>query len=496
MMRRRRIAFKLTLVFVGFAAVLLGGGGVLTYFAGRQIILNNIYAELRTSSTEKQAALDDWTAHIQLDVVAKAKSPGLVLDVQAFLTAVPGSPEAQAAHDRAAAELRTRVGDGQPYLRWLVIEPMGGQVIIDNDGIEEGKYREDRPYFIYGKSGPYVQDVYYSAALQAPAMTISVPLTSSQGRLLAVLAARLDLNDMNAILQRRTGDRQTDDAFLVNTSALFVTQPRLVSDRAVLGRTIHTVPVQRCLSGETGVVLADDFRGQPTIVSFAWMPSRNMCLIVKVDQAEAFAPVVVFGRWIILIGGIALLLVAAIGVAMARTITRPIQALQASAAQFGRGELDVRLPASGDDELGALAREFNRMAAALSREQTLLRYRLERLYALSSDLICAAGLDGFFKEVNPAFERVLGYRQDELLRAPFIEFVHPDDRAATQMAIATLADGQPVVGFENRYRCKDGSWKWLLWNASSDPRERLIYASAHDVSDRKACGRNAEEDTG
>ncbi|MCX6027391.1 MAG: ATP-binding protein, partial [Chloroflexi bacterium] len=230
---------------------------------------------------------------------------------------------------------------------------------------------------------------------------------------------------------------------------------------------------------------ADDYRGVPAITNFTWMPARNMCLVVKVDQAEAFAPVATFGRWVILAGGIALLVVAGIGVGLARTITRPVRALQAGAARFGRGELDVRLPETAGDELGALAREFNIMAAALSREQTLLRHRLERMYALSSDLICAAGFDGYLKEVNPAFERVLGFRQDEMMMSPFIEFVHPDDRAATQAVVATLADGQTLAAFENRYRCKDGSWKWLLWNASSDPREQLIFAMAHDVTERK-----------
>jgi PAS domain S-box-containing protein len=254
----------------------------------------------------------------------------------------------------------------------------------------------------------------------------------------------------------------------------------------VLSRGVHSVAARRCLTGESGVVLADDYRGVPAITNFTWMPLRNMCLIVKLDQAEAFAPVASIGRWVILGGAIALGVVAVIAAALARTITRPIRALQAGAVRFGRGDLDVRLPETPGDELGELAREFNAMAVTLSQEQKRLRHRLERMYALSSDLICAAGFDGFFKEVNPAFEHLLGFRQDELLNAPFIEFVHPDDCAATQAAVAALGEGQALAGFENRYRCKDGSWKWLMWNASSDPREQLIYASAHDVTSRKA----------
>ena len=264
---------------------------------------------------------------------------------------------------------------------------------------------------------------------------------------MAVLAARLDLSDMNAIIQRRTGDRQTDDAFLVNTSHLFVTQPRLNSDPAVLSRGVHTVAVQRCLSGATGVVRADDYRGRSghrqlhLAAGEGHVPDRQGGCGRSLCPGGGVRPMGHPGGRDCAAGDRRI-----IAVALARTITRPCWALQAGAARFGRGELDVRLPETAGDELGALAHEFNIMAAALSREQTLLRHRLERMYGLSSDLICALGFDGYFKEVNPAFERVLGYRQDEMLDVPFIEFVHPDDRAATQAAAATLAEGQTLAG--------------------------------------------------
>lgn len=104
---------------------------------------------------------------------------------------------------------------------------------------------------------------------------------------------------------------------------------------------------------------------------------------------------------------------------------------------------------------------------------------------LSLNLLCIASTDGYFKYVNPAWETTFGYTREELLSSPFLEFVHPDDRQATTTEAANIASGHSTVTFENRYRCKDGSFKWLLWSAVVHAERGLIYAVAADVTERK-----------
>ncbi len=110
---------------------------------------------------------------------------------------------------------------------------------------------------------------------------------------------------------------------------------------------------------------------------------------------------------------------------------------------------------------------------------------LDRFFILTRDMLCIAGFDGFFKRLNPAWETTLGFTNDELLARPFLEFIHPDDRDRTVAESASLASGQETISFENRYRCKDGSYRWLLWSARSVVSDRLIFASARDITDRK-----------
>jgi diguanylate cyclase (GGDEF)-like protein/PAS domain S-box-containing protein len=108
-----------------------------------------------------------------------------------------------------------------------------------------------------------------------------------------------------------------------------------------------------------------------------------------------------------------------------------------------------------------------------------------RWFELSMDMAGTAGFDGYWKRINPTFERTLGYTQEELLKKPFLEFVHPEDREATAAAAARLGAGGDVVGFHNRYRAKDGTYRWIEWACTSVIAEGLIYASAKDVTERK-----------
>ncbi|MGI8536104.1 MAG: PAS domain-containing protein [Mycobacteriales bacterium] len=119
---------------------------------------------------------------------------------------------------------------------------------------------------------------------------------------------------------------------------------------------------------------------------------------------------------------------------------------------------------------------------------------LERFFDLSTDLLCVAGFDGYFRLLSPSWSRLLGYSDDELTGRPFEDFVHVDDRAPTTALFAAQVEaGAVCIRFVNRYRHKDGSYRTLSWNAAPDAERGLIYAVARCLDEQIESARVIEE---
>jgi len=127
----------------------------------------------------------------------------------------------------------------------------------------------------------------------------------------------------------------------------------------------------------------------------------------------------------------------------------------------------------------------NQKSAGLAIQTARAREELDSFFNLSLDLLCIAGTDGFFKRLNPAWEKKLGYSIEELLAVPFLEFIHPDDRQSSMQEVEKLKGAWSTVGFENRFRCRDGFYLWLSWNAAPVADQGLIYAVGRDISQLK-----------
>jgi len=225
-----------------------------------------------------------------------------------------------------------------------------------------------------------------------------------------------------------------------------------------------------------------DYRGERVWAATRYLPETGWGLVVKFDNREKRAAIYEFREEMVALAlslaGIGILVAVILGFRFAS----PIHDLAEAANRIREGDLDARAAVKREDEIGLLARTFNHMAEELQVQVTEL-HQFQKFFEVSLNLLCIAGTDGYFKRVNPGFERALGWTKDELLSQPFVDLVHPDDAKATQDEIAKLAEGIPTISFVNRFRCADGSWKWLRWTSYPEPESGLLYAIAREIDD-------------
>jgi PAS domain S-box-containing protein len=256
----------------------------------------------------------------------------------------------------------------------------------------------------------------------------------------------------------------------------------------------------------------------PSIIVYRWLPEHQLCLIVKIDQAEALAPAHAFGRTLLLIGSLVLLAASVLAIGLARTITRPVLALQAGVTRFGQGEWHVRLPESSRDELGHLAHEFNAMAAALSEKETQLRRYTQELEQMVQERTAAlqeiaenmaaaqqiahfgsweVRLTGNLEFVEPFLwsdecYHVFGFEPGsvEITSEILLSRLHPDDReSALRAALEGIQDRR---GHSHEYRLvlPDGAIRHIHEQAKVVLDERTgqpvkLVGTLHDITERK-----------
>jgi PAS domain S-box-containing protein len=219
-------------------------------------------------------------------------------------------------------------------------------------------------------------------------------------------------------------------------------------------------PMRQALLGRSGSIIALDYRGVEVLAAHEPVAVLNLGIVAKIDMTEVRAPFLGAG----LAGGGTALVVVLLGTVVFLRVSDPI----------------VR-------RLREHSEQLEQRVDERTRELRIARDELEQVFNLSIDMICIADMPmGRFVRINPAFEKTLGLSAEELLSRPFVDFVHPDDREKTLAELSRMmTQGGPALNFENRYRCKDGSYKWLAWNAYPSREQGLAFAVARDITARR-----------
>jgi len=466
--------------------------GFLAFNLGREELKTDAIRHLQEINILKKAEFDRWMED-SADNLREAAQRPLVRKYAAELDATAGVIGSEILTSLRNDHLLPILDEEGTFLELLLLRASDGLVLVSTDQAQEGKYRQNEAYFLEGRRQTAIQNSYYLPSYGQGSITIATPIYGQDGEAVAVLAAHLDLSELSHILAQGHSLSDSEETYVVNTSNLFVSESRFERGYP-FKQSIHTVGLEACLAGNDGFGLYDDYRGVPVIGVYQWLPQRELCLLTEIDQGEAFAPVFALQKAILSMTLFIAMLATISMIFIARTITRPLEALTISAEQIGEGNLDYRIRLDRRDEIGKLARTLNSMAEKLTRTSTDLQFTKEH-YRTVADFTYNweywIDPNGNYIYTSPSCERISGYRPPEFQQdSKLLErLIHPEDRTvvAQHFQMHLAKDEIPPIKF--RIRTRAGEERWIehicqpVFTANGEWRGRR--ATNQDITMRK-----------
>jgi diguanylate cyclase (GGDEF)-like protein/PAS domain S-box-containing protein len=336
-----------------------------------------------------------------------------------------------------------------------------------------------------------------------PVVGMATPIHDAQGMVIGALAGEINLATPNFL------DQITDNPYGKTGGYLLVAPAyRQVVTATDKTRILEVLPatginplLDRFIDGYEGSSVIRNPFGVEVLASARHIPLAGWYVAAVLPTEEAFAPVRAMQQNMLFAS---MLLTLLAGGLIWWTLRLQLEPMTAAASALvtmaATNQPPQPLPITRQDEIGQLIGNFNRVLAQLMAREgelkaseiklhsTILELgraedELKRFFDLIPDLLCIASNDGHFLKINPAWSVMLGYSEAEILRTPFLELIHPDDRDATMNEVARQMAGRATLCFINRYRRKDGGYTWLEWRGTPAVDDSLLFASARDITE-------------
>ncbi len=344
--------------------------GYLAYRINHKALEQEAISALVATNLQKSIRVSHWINDARRDVEYLAAIPLFreQLPQEISRHGTPSAVHKQYHHEMLDHYLRPILAKG-PFIELFILRPSDGVVMVSTDKRQEDKIKGDRDYFSKGQQATYVEQVYYSMSIGQPGMVITTPIRDLAGGLVAVLAGRLNLKELSAIMEERSGLKASEDTYLVNSQNYFITEPRYTKDYA-LRRTVHSKGVQNALEGREGTALYANYRGVPVLGAYLYLAERKIALLTEIDQQEYLLPIKHLQRTTLGIAAFMALISLLVGWFCAEALLQPLARLVLAVNAMKADNLVFQENLPGKDEIGQLARAFAAMTGRL--QQTLV----------------------------------------------------------------------------------------------------------------------------
>ncbi len=356
----------LTRIVVGFIVLAIISNTLLTFFTYRQAqaqVTQAIYASLETAATMREEAIKQWI-NSQAERLLYLAQLDLLEEQAAVLTAESRNSMAyEAAHDELTGFLVNALAYEKGFKDLMFLDRRQGEVLVSTNPIWEGEYRVRDQYFVEGRWGTVVQHLYLSPVTNQMEMTVATPVRGSQWESLGVLVVNLNLAQLSGLVFEQSGLDAGAEIYLVDPNYVGVGS---FDPEQVGGRGLHSEAIEAAiLDQEDGYGTYLNYAGERVVGAYRWIDYRGMALVMELNERVALEPA---RRLAVLIlgAGILITLLLSVGIyAITARIVRPIRLITETATAVADGDLTRQAPVLTEDELGLLARTFNRMTEQL-----------------------------------------------------------------------------------------------------------------------------------
>jgi signal transduction histidine kinase len=386
--------------FSGLSVITVSVVAIGSYFHARSSLSTEVVNRLTLATQLKSLQLQKWVENQLRDILVVSQD----VEIQELLGQMLASDPSQPAYQKAYANLKKnigRIGIVKPNLGSIRVTRNSGFVIFSStDSKLEGTYLplgDPATYFTSDRIDTVVPNFYISPRTNKVSITVTTSLFDENNVKMGAVTADFNLDYIDALIRDNTGLGETGETYLIGkagTKTIFVAGNQVEPKDPSRTKAVNSDGIDQAIKQQSGFGLYNNYAGIPVVGVYWWLPSQNLALIAEINQDKAFAPADRLAINILILGFLSsgILLIAIY--LFSRQITRPILAINATAARLAEGELNQTAPIMTEDEVGVLAQTFNKMAKQLESSfhklgeysQTLEQKVEERTQELSQTL--------------------------------------------------------------------------------------------------------------
>jgi len=368
---QRGLMFKLMIYFLILSLIPLTIIGYMAFVNGRAALEVGTVNRLTTARTLKEGEMNTWISEKNKNILFLSKTDENSKNLAILATYEKGDPVYMASYAELLSHFETLVNEEPDFREIFYVAAVQGEVLISTTRINEGRDVSNEAYFLEGKKGSYVGEVQISLELGRPAITLAIPVKVENGAVVGVIAGRVNLDKMDSIMAEKAGLGETGETYLINGLYRYASDPRLVAGIPIK-KELHTEGIDDCLSKKEGVGLYENYRGIPVIGSYKWMDGVKLCILAEISQKEAFESILRFQNIVMTMTIVIAFFIIVFVFFLSHSIIKPINQLVRATEQIGGGALQYKIDIDSKDEVGKLAKSFNKMTHNLEGSQKRL----------------------------------------------------------------------------------------------------------------------------